>query len=236
MIITLPILICKNIPLTVKGFLAITLCLILYPILSLKAPPLVDNVIFFGLGAIGEILLGVSIGLFVKMVLAGITLAGQLSGFQMGLAIANVYDPATSNQVPIIGQIYNLIALLILLAVNAHYWFLIAVAESFHIVPPLHFQMSNNLMVQLISLGSNMFVIAIKVGAPVIVVMLLTSVVFGLVARTVPQMNVFIVAMPVKIIVGLIFLAVSLPYISNYISGLLNESGSNITTLLNAMK
>ncbi len=232
----MPIFGSQNVPGLFKVFLAITLSMILFPILKLKVPPVVDNVILLGIGAFGEILIGVLIGLCVKMLLAGITLAGQLSGFQMGLAIANVYDPATSNQVPIIGQIYNLIALLILLIVNAHYWFLVAITESFHLVPPLNYQMNNAMMAHLINIGNNIFVIAIKVGAPVIVVMLLTSVVFGLVARTVPQMNVFIVAMPVKIVVGLVFLAVSLPYITNYISRLLNESGNSIFVLLNAMK
>ena len=72
-------------------------------------------------------------------------------------------------------------------------------------------------MEQLMQLAGKMFVIAIQVGAPVMAALLVTSVAFGLVARTVPQMNVFIVAMPLKIGVGLLFLGFSLPYLSAFL-------------------
>ena len=90
-------------------------------------------------------------------------------------------------------------------------------------------------MEQLVSLGGNIFVIAIQVGAPVIAALLLTSVAFGLIARTVPQMNVFIVAMPLKIAVGLLFLGFSLPYLSGFLKLVFNGLGKDIVFILNAM-
>ena len=81
----------------------------------------------------------------------------------------------------------------------------------------------------------NMFVIAIQVGAPVIAAMLLTSVAFGLVARTVPQMNVFIVAMPLKIGVGLLFMGFGLPYFSAFLKSIFSGLGHNILLMLKAM-
>ena len=84
-------------------------------------------------------------------------------------------------------------------------------------------------------MAGNMFVIAIQVGAPVIAAMLLTSVAFGLIARTVPQMNVFIVAMPLKIGVGLIFLGFGLPYFSAFLIKIFNGLGQNIILMLKAM-
>ena len=90
-------------------------------------------------------------------------------------------------------------------------------------------------MEQLIQLAGNMFVIAIQVGAPVIAAMLITSVAFGLVARTVPQMNVFIVAMPLKIGVGLLFIGVSLPYFSAFLQKIFSGLGQNIIFMLKAM-
>ena len=81
----------------------------------------------------------------------------------------------------------------------------------------------------------NMFVIAIEVGAPVIAAMLLTSVAFGLVARTVPQMNVFIVAMPLKIGVGLLFMGFGLPYFSAFLKSIFSGLGHNILLMLKAM-
>ena len=90
-------------------------------------------------------------------------------------------------------------------------------------------------MEQLIQLSGNMFVIALQVGAPVIAAMLLTSVAFGLVARTVPQMNVFIVAMPLKIGVGLFFIGFGLPYFSAFLEKIFSDLGQDIILMLKAM-
>jgi len=90
-------------------------------------------------------------------------------------------------------------------------------------------------MAQVLEFGADMFIIAIKIGAPIITALLLTSVAFGLIARTVPQMNVLIVAMPLKIGVGLLFLGFSLPYITSFLRTLVNGLGKNIVLLLRAM-
>jgi flagellar biosynthetic protein FliR len=174
----------------------------------------------------------VAIGLMVQMILAGVQLAGQLAGYQMGLAIANVIDPDSSDQIPLISQFYQVFAILIFVTVNAHYWCLGAMMESFRLVPPFGFHLDNSLIEQLVRLGGDVFTIGVKVGAPVIVVLLLTSVSFGLIARTVPQMNVFIVAIPLKIAVGLLFVFFSLPYFSAYLQQLFATLGENILKLL----
>jgi flagellar biosynthetic protein FliR len=176
-----------------------------------------------------------AIGFSVKLLFAGIQLAGQLAGYQMGLAIANVMDPATSEQVPLLAQFNNLIGLLVFLSINAHYWFIKALTESFRLVPPLNVNFGNSLMEQFIRLSGNMFVIALQVGAPVIAAMLLTSVAFGLIARTVPQMNVFIVAMPLKIGVGLLFIGFGLPYFSAFLQNIFSDLGQDIILMLKAM-
>ena len=90
-------------------------------------------------------------------------------------------------------------------------------------------------MDQLVSLAGNIFVIAVKVGAPLIVVLFLMSVSFGLAARTVPQMNIFFVAMPLKILVGLIFFVFALPYMTAFFESIFNGLGNDILKLLNAM-
>jgi len=152
-----------------------------------------------------------------------------------GFGIVNVMDPQTSAQVSVIAQLKYLIAMLIFLAVNAHHWFLRALVESFRLVPPLDFQFNNSLLEQLMGFANNMFVIAIKIGAPMVVSLLLTSVSLGLVARTVPQINIFIVAFPLKIAVGLLFLGLSLPYLSSFLGGIFGHLGSDILFLLRAM-
>ena len=118
------------------------------------------------------------------------------------------------------------------MTINAHHWFIRALSQSYRMVPPLTVSVGSSLMDQLMHLAGNMFVVAIQVGAPVMAVLLLTSVAFGLVARTVPQMNVFIVAMPLKIGVGLLFFGFSLPYFSSFLKKVFGGLGQNILLLL----
>lgn len=234
-LISIPVFESNTMPHLFRLALAFAASLILFPMLKLSPMPVAGSIFTFGIGAAREILLGVTIGFSVKFIFAGIQLAGQLAGYQMGLAIAEVLDPADSQQIPLLGQFNNLVALLIFLSINAHYWFIKALALSYRIVPPLSAHFGGSLMEQLIRLGGNMFVIAIQVGAPVIAVLLVTSAAFGLVARTVPQLNVFIVAMPLKIGVGLIFLGLSLPYFAAFLKRIFGGLGEHILIMLKVM-
>ena len=232
---TVPVFDSRSIPAIFKAGLAVAVSLVLFPVLNpLELPP-ARGVIPFALGVVGEIAMGVTIGLSVKLIFAGIQLAGQMAGFQMGFAIVNVMDPVTSDQVSIIAQLKNLMAMLMFITINAHHWFLRAIVDSFRLVPPFGFQLSNSLADHIIRLGCNMFIIAVKVGAPVMAALLLTSAALGLIARTVPQMQIFIVAMPLKIIVGLMFLAFSLPVISWFLRHVFDGLGNDILTLLKAI-
>jgi len=232
---SIPVFDSKSIPLFFKIALAFTTSMALFPILELEPLALITNFFAMGVSVAGEILLGLVIGFSVKLIFAGIQLAGQLAGYQMGMALANVMDPSSSQQVPLLAQFNNLIALLIFITINAHYWFIRALAHSFQLVPPLNVNFSGSLMEHLIKMSGNMFVIGIQIGAPVIAALLITSVAFGLIARTVPQMNVFIVAMPLKIAVGLLFLGFSLPYFSAFLEKIFNGLGQNIFFMLKAM-
>ena len=232
---SIPVFDSKSIPLFFKIALAFTTSMALFPILELEPLALITNFFAMGVSVAGEILLGLVIGFSVKLIFAGIQLAGQLAGYQMGMALANVMDPSSSQQVPLLAQFNNLFALLIFITINAHYWFIRALAHSFQLVPPLNVNFSGSLMEHLIKMSGNMFVIGIQIGAPVIASLLITSVAFGLIARTVPQMNVFIVAMPLKIAVGLLFLGFSLPYFSAFLEKIFNGLGQNIFFMLKAM-
>lgn len=234
-IMSIPVFDSKSIPLFFKIALAFTASMALFPVLELEPLPLISNLFAMGISVAGEILLGLVIGFSVKLIFSGIQLAGQLAGYQMGMALANVMDPSASQQVPLLAQFNNLFALLIFITINAHYWFIRTLAHSFQLVPPLNVNFSGTLTEHLIKMSGNMFVIGIQIGAPVIAVLLITSVAFGLIARTVPQMNVFIVAMPLKIGVGLLFLGFSLPYFSAFLQEIFNGLGQNILFMLKAM-
>ena len=235
-LMSIPVFSGRNIPVVLKAGFVLAVSLVLYPLVHVEPSVPVAATPLFVIGLAGEILLGVAVGLIVRTIFAGVQLAGQLAGYQMGMAIANVIDPDSSDQIPLISQFYQVLAVLIFVTVNAHHWFLGAMQESFRLVQPYGFQLSASLVKQLIDLGSGIFIIGLKIGAPVMVVLLLTSVAFGLIARTVPQMNVFIVAIPLKIGIGFLFIFFSLPYCTAFLGGLFGELGNRILIMLAAMK
>ena len=234
-LMTMPVFESRSIPHLFKLALALSASLILFPMLQLDPVTVPSSIYALGTGVAGEILLGLMIGFSVKLIFAGIQLAGQMAGYQMGMAIANVMDPAESQQIPLLAQFNNLVALLVFLSINAHYWFIRALTQSYHLVPPFYVHFDRSAVEHLMDLAGTMFVIAIQVGAPIIATLLVTSVAFGLVARTVPQMNVFIVAMPLKIGVGLIFLGFSLPYFVAFLKKIFSGLGQHILIMLKAM-
>jgi flagellar biosynthetic protein FliR len=230
-LMSLPIFSGNNVPNMFKAGLALAVALVLFPVVDVSVQPATEGWIFLTLGVTSEVLLGLGVGLAIRLIMAGIQMAGQVSGYQMGLAIANIMDPATSMQTPVLAQAFNLLAMLIFLTINAHHWFFRALVDSFALIPPFHFALSSSFVGYLVDMAGTMFVIALKVGAPIIVVLILTSVSFGLMARTVPQINIFIVAMPLKIVVGLLFVVFSLPYLQSYLRELFDQFGAQLVPL-----
>ncbi len=230
-----PILDSRTIPVLFKAGLAIAVSVLLFPVVGSGVSVEGVGLVAFALGIASEIAIGLTIGLSVKLLFAGIQLAGQIAGYQMGFAVANVVDPATSVQIPILSQFYNLTAMLVFLAINAHHMFFSALVDSYAVLPPLSMHIHAELVKMIMQLAANMFTVAIKVGAPLIAVMLLVSVGLGLVSRTVPQIHIFIVAMPLKIVIGLIFMAVVAPYLTAYLIDLFSAYRTTLFELIRLM-
>ena len=230
-----PVLDTATIPVVFKAGLAFAVSILLLPVVDAVVSVRDLSLMAFVIGIFSEIAIGVTIGLSVKLLFTGIQLAGQIVGYQMGFAVANVMDPATSAQIPILAQFYNLTAMLVFLSINAHHMFFSALVDSYTILPPLSIHISPQLVGMMMRLATNMFVVAIKVGAPLIAVMLMVSVALGLVARTVPQMNIFIVAMPMKIVIGLVFMVIVSPYLTAYLIDLFSSYQVTLFDLIRLM-
>ena len=230
-----PVLDTNTIPAVFKAGLALAVSILLLPAVDTVVTVKDLSLMTFVIGVFSEIAIGVTIGLSVKLLFAGIQLAGQIVGYQMGFAVANVVDPATSAQIPILAQFYNLTAMLVFLAINAHHLFFSALVDSYTILPPLSMHISPQLVEMMMRLAANMFVVAVKVGAPLIAVMLMVSVALGMVARTVPQIHIFIVAMPLKIVIGLFFLLMVSPYLTAYLIDLFSSYQVTLFDLIRLM-
>lgn len=238
LLIMIPIIGEKTVPLRVKGGLAILISLLVSPAVrvdmmsSLHAE---EEIFTLAIAMIGEIMIGVVIGLITKIIFAGIQFAGEMIGIQIGFSIVNVIDPVTSTQVSVIAEFQYLIALLVYLAIDAHHTLIFAIVDSYRIVSPFSYHFSGSLMKHILILSKELFVMAIKISAPIMAVLLFTNVALGVVARTVPQINVFIVGFPVQITVGLIVFGLTAPVFVLLVQRALSNLNIEVYTLLRLM-
>lgn len=209
--IAAPIIGHDSIPRLVKAAFAVVLAVVLVPVVGEVNLPEINSVWLLGLMAAKELLVGFIIGWFFSFVFIAIKMAGHIVGYQIGLMMATVLDPESNSQISIIGEFWHLVAILIFLAINGHHAIISAFADSYRAVPIGVFNFAGSAGEMLIRYSGYTFVIAIKIAAPVIITLFLTSVTLGVVARTVPQMNIFIVGIPIKIAIGLLVLAAALP-------------------------
>jgi flagellar biosynthetic protein FliR len=225
----------RNVPVLVKVGLAFSVTWLLLPRLNISVPSINTAPVALAVGIGSEIAIGLIIGLMVKLLFTGVQLAGQIAGFQMGFAIANVVDPASSLQIPMLSQFLNLFAFMIFLTLNIHYYFIKALVDGFETIPLLGARFEGNLYALIMEMTAQAFVIAVQIGAPVMVALMLTSVALGLLARTVPQMQIFIVAMPLKIILGLLFLGFSLPFLAGFLRSAFQSLGESIQGVMHLL-
>jgi len=235
-IVTIPVLSEATVPARIKAGLSVIIAVIIFPIVVSQIPP-IKNIHFIQLLFLmfGEVLIGLTIGFVARLVFAAIQMAGDIIGFQMGFSVANVIDPMSSQMVSIITQLQYLIAMLVFLTVNAHHLFFQAIVQSYVLIAPLSFHFSGQLMQFIFDVSKDMFVIALKIAAPIMAVMIFTNVALGVIARTVPQMNIFIVGFPLQISLGLIFLGLTAPLFVRMTQGIFNGLEGKMVTLMRLM-
>lgn len=205
-----PIFGSSSVPIQAKVGLAFIISIIVYPVVGREFPALPDQMILFWGLMLREVMVGILMGMVLNAMFVAMQLAGQIYGMQVGFGIVNVIDPLSELQISILGQFQFMIAMMLFLAVNGHHLVIAAIANSYRLVPMNSFHISEPAVWQVVSLLQKIFVVAIKVGFPMIAAVLLVTVAMGLVARTVPQINVFIVGIPINIAVGLFILGASI--------------------------
>lgn len=212
-----------TVPPQVKAGLALLISLVFFPLVA--APRIGPDPSVFRLAhlVIVEVAVGLLIGFSARLLLAGIELAGEVAGFQMGLGLANVIDPSSGAQVSLIGQMMSLFAMLILVMIDGHHLFIQAVASSYSLVGPGQATLSETGLNAFMMLAAQMFVVGLKVGAPLVVALLAANFAMGLMARSVPQMNVFVVGFPFTIGLGLVFLVIGFPFFVQSVAAVLQD-------------
>lgn len=153
-----------------------------------------------------EFMVGIIIGFAAGLIFQAIQLAGRLIGRQMGIAMANVLDPDSQQQVPVVGQYLTSFATILFLLIDGHHWLIKSFVGTYDVVPLSGFKMTPLFYEKIISMTGNVFVMGIKISAPIYVGMLLLTVILGVMARAVQSMNIFAVGFPIKLLSGMLLL------------------------------
>ncbi|MBN1547375.1 MAG: flagellar biosynthetic protein FliR [Syntrophaceae bacterium] len=234
-IVMMPILGHKTVPVRVKAGLSLIISFLIFPFVRQTIPAISPNLIPMIFQMAGEVMIGLILGFAVKIVFTGIQYAGELIGLQMGFSMANVLDPVNNINVSIISEMQYLMALLIFLSINGHHVFITAITDSYRILQPLGFHISGPLTQAILLYAKEIFVIAVKAAAPIIAVMLFANLGMALIARTVPQINILIVGFPLQIAVGLIFLGLTMPIFLKVIETYFVSLEGQMNTLMKLM-
>jgi flagellar biosynthetic protein FliR len=218
-----PLLSDDRVPVQVKAGFAFILSLVFFPVLGAPRLPANPNSAIVVLLMLQEVSVGVLIGFAAQLLFTGISFAGEVIGFQMGLGIANVFDPASDTQVPLIGQIQLIFALLLFVVLDGHHLLIQTLVVSYRIVGPGELQLTENLMTHYMGLAAQIFVVGLQIGAPLIVAMMAANLSIGLIARSVPQVNVFVVGFPFTIALGILLLTLGFPFFIEAVRVLLDQ-------------
>jgi flagellar biosynthetic protein FliR len=225
----------QALPAQVRIAFSLVAAFVLAPSLPLKGLP-----VELGLGnitavAANEILLGFILGFAALCVFAGLQFAGQIISFQLGFSLINVIDPQSNVEAPVFSFLQNYIGLLLFLLVNGHHWFLTAINESFNVLPVGGIQIQSPLAEYVVRLTAQILVIGLRIAGPVIAVSVITDAIMGIIGRTAPQINIIIVGMPLKLLVGFGCLSFSFYFLPRYLEEIYSALFKTLFLLVRGM-
>jgi flagellar biosynthesis protein FliR len=227
-----PLFSSQTIPMYIRVAFTLMVSFVLAPSMPLKTLPTE-----LGLGNlaglfVGEILFGVVLGFAATCVFGGFQFAGQMISFQLGFSLINIIDPQTQVESSVFSFLQDYICLLFFLLINGHHWFLLAVNQSFTLMPVGGVHIQAPLIHYLVGLSSELLVIGIRIAGPIIAVTIIADVVMGIIGRTAPQINILIVGMPLKTLVGFSCLSFSLYFLPRYLEGIFSALYRTLFSLI----
>lgn len=228
-----PVLGPKRAPWVLKMTIAVLTTLLVAPFAP--RPPLLKGLEEFLAKAASEAVIGMVLGFAIHLIFGAVQTAGQMIGYQLGFSMVDLLDPQGEYPIPIVSHFVTMLAVLIFLDLNGHHWYIAAVAKSYEVLGSEGARLSQGLGRELLQQGGRLFVAATRIAAPLIVLVFLFYVAMALVARAMPQMNVFIVALPLQVGLGLVGLGLSLPLMAAFMRGLFGGLRGELGLLLKAM-
>ncbi len=233
LIATAPVFNNAALPMRVKLIAGLAIALVVAP--ALPPLPQITPASWTGLlTLLQQALIGIALGFTMRIVFAGVDLAGELIGLQMGLGFAVFYDPQNTSQMPIIAELVGLLALMIFLALNGHLMMLGLLAESFTLLPIGPAPLPAGGWETLLRWSATIFSMGLLISLPLIAALLIANIALGILTRAAPQLNLFAIGFPITLIAGFSMLALSMPYFAPTLERFFEQGYAAVSSVMTA--
>jgi len=229
-LLMLPFFSAANFPVTMRVAIGAIASLLIAPLLPAFSLSHLGFLSTLGV-MIQEVTVGVILGYFARLLFFAVDLAGTVIGTEMGLNMASILNPGTQQNEQVPSTILFLLATVVMLTLNLHHWMLLGFQQTYTVLPIGGAHLNGGLFQMVISQVGRVFVVALQISAPVMAVSFVITVIFAVLSRAVPQMNVFAEMFGFRIIGGLVVFGFTLQITAQHVSNFLNKLPDDLLTV-----
>lgn len=230
-----PLMTLPGIPAVVKSGFGFVLAILIYPLVAETDIVLYSGLFGYGLMIAGEVAVGLGMGYICTLTFNAIRMAGQLIDMNVGFAMSQMMDPVSGSMNTLVGRFLYYVTLATFLAMDGHYGLIWGIAKSFELLPLHAAQFDGAVMLFVIRVFANAITLALKVAIPVTGALLMTDISLGMMGRTAPQMNIFMLGFPFKIMLGMVSLAVLLPLLGTVFATIFDQMHKDLLLLVRGL-
>lgn len=205
----------RNVPNVAKIVLSVLISYLIFGVMDISEPLEFAGVFDFAVACIKEIILGASIGILIQTAFGTVYIAGQQIDTHLGFGFSQIYDAVTGVQANITSQLFNIVLTLLFFITNAHHTLFKLIGQTFTQMPPGKVVFSTDMVNVVLEAFVNSFVMGLQISMPILAVSLMLQILLGVVMKSMPQMNFFVIGFPIKIIVGFIVFMLMMPFFVN---------------------
>jgi flagellar biosynthesis protein FliR len=232
-VMVMPLVAGSFVPVKVRLLLALALTAVIAP--AIPSPTSPEFLSLAGLMAMAqEIAIGVAIGFSLQLVFDAITLGGQVIAMSMGLGFAVFVDQTRGVNVPVLGQLFLMLAALVFLSLDGHLTLIRLLADSFEWLPVASTGMDTMAIASILEWSSQLFSVALRIALPAIAALIVVNLSFGVMSRAAPTLNLFAVGFPVAMLLGFAVIFLNLAALQEVVSLMLDDAWVMLSRLLGA--
>jgi flagellar biosynthesis protein FliR len=220
------------VPTAARALLAFSLTIVIVPVLPDYTAPAVlspSGVILI----FQELVIGVAMGFAVKLIFDAVTLGGQVIAMSMGLGFAVFLDQARGINIPVLGQLFLMLAVLTFVSLNGHLALIRMLADSFTLLPIGGGGLGRASFWELVQWSNQLFVVAMSIALPAIIALIVVNLSFGVMSRAAPTLNLFAVGFPVSMLLGFVIVFLNMGGVQENVARALSDSIAILPSLLN---